>query len=65
MVSHHWYLNGRKIYTSPSFQIMGHGGRGFRFWTFFTLKQIAAGSVLRVDLKTEAGQLIGRARLKS
>ncbi len=64
-VRHHWYLNGEKIYTSPSFQINGLGGKGFRFWTYFTLKQVEGGSVLRVDLQTEAGQLIGRARLKS
>jgi hypothetical protein len=64
-VRHHWYLNGRKIYSSPLFRIIGQGGRGFRFWTYFTLKQVPVGSVLRVDLQTEAGQLIGRARLRS
>jgi hypothetical protein len=65
MVKHHWYLNGRKIYTSRSFLIKGQGGKGFRFWTYFTLKKVPAGSVLKVDLRTEAGQLIGRARLKT
>ena len=64
-VRHHWYLNGEKIYSSRSFPIIGQGGKGFRFWTYFTLKQVAAGSVLRVDLHTGAGQLIGRARLRS
>jgi hypothetical protein len=65
MVRHHWYLNGKKIYTSRSFRIIGQGGKGFRFWTYFTLKQVAGRAVLRVDLQTEAGQLIGRARLRS
>jgi hypothetical protein len=64
-VRHHWYLNGEKIYSSPSFRIIGLGGKGFRFWTYFTLKQVPLGAVLRVDLQTEAGQLIGRARLRS
>jgi len=65
MVRHHWYLNGEKIYTSRSFRIIGKGGKGFRFWTYFTLKQVAGRAVLRVDLQTEAGQLIGRTRLRS
>jgi len=64
-VRHFWYLNGKNVYTSRSFPITGQGGRGFRFWTYFTLKQVAPGSVLRVDLETGAGQLIGRARLRS
>jgi hypothetical protein len=64
-VRHHWYLDGEKIYTSSSFQITGQGGKGYKFWTYFTLKQVERGSVLRVDLQTEAGQLIGRARLRS
>jgi hypothetical protein len=51
--------------ASRSFKIIGQGRKGYRFWTYFTLKQVAAGSVLRVDLQTEAGQLIGRARLES
>jgi hypothetical protein len=65
MVRHHWYLNGVRIYSSRSFKIIGQGIKGYRFWTYFTLKQVAAGSVLRVDLQTEAGQLIGRGRLRS
>jgi hypothetical protein len=64
-VRHHWYLNGKKIYISSSFQIIGQGGKGFGFWTYFTLKRVPVGSVLRVDLQTEAGQLIGRARMRS
>lgn len=65
MVRHHWYLNGEKVYVSRSFRITGQGRKGFKFWTYFTLKQVAVGAVLRVDLQTEAGQLIGRARLRS
>jgi hypothetical protein len=64
-VRHHWYLNGEKIYSSRSFRIIGQGGKGFKFRTYFTLKQVPVGSVLKVDLQTEAGQLIGRARLRS
>jgi hypothetical protein len=63
-VGHRWYLNGKLVYTSPFFKI--HGGRvtGFRLWTFRTLKDIAPASTLRVDVRTEAGQLIGRVRLR-
>jgi len=64
-VRHLWYLDGKNVYTSRSFPITGFGRSGFRFWTYFTLKNASPGSVLRVDLETEAGQLIGRARLRS
>jgi len=62
-VGHRWYLNGKLIFSSPFFIISGGRETGFRFWTFRTLKNIAAGSSLRIDVRTEAGQLIGRARL--
>jgi hypothetical protein len=64
-VRHNWYLNGKKIQSSRFFHIVGRGGRGFRFWTYITLGRIPEGSILRVDLESEDGQLIGRARLRS
>jgi hypothetical protein len=64
-VGHRWYLNGKLVYASPFFLVKGGRKTGFRFWTFRTLNAIPPGSTLRVDLRTEAGQLIGRARLRS
>jgi hypothetical protein len=63
-VGHCWYLNGKLVYASPFIKISGGRATGFRLWTFRTLKNIAPASTLRVDVQTEAGQLIGRARLR-
>jgi hypothetical protein len=63
-VGHRWYLNGTLVYASPFFTVQGGRKTGFRFWTFRTLKNIPPGSSLRIDVRTEAGQLIGRARLR-
>lgn len=64
-VGHRWYWNGKLAYASPFFQL--HGGRksGFRLWTFHTLAIDRPGGVLRIDVLTEAGQLIGRAGIRS
>jgi hypothetical protein len=63
-VGHRWYLNGRLVHASPFFSVLGGRRTGFRFWTFRTLKNIPADSTLLIELRTEAGQLIGRARLR-
>ncbi len=63
-VSHRWYLNGRLVYRSPLILLSGGRKNGFRLRTFRTLKNIGAASLLRVDVRTAAGQLIGRARLR-
>jgi len=64
-VGHRWYLNGKLVYASPFIRLSGGRKSGFRLWTFRTLKITASGSILRVDVRTEAGQLIGRARIRS
>jgi len=64
-VCHRWYLDGRQVYSSPLIRLSGGRQSGFRLWTFHTLTGIRAGSVLRVDVLTEAGQLIGRARIRA
>jgi hypothetical protein len=63
-VGHHWYLNGKLVYASPFIKISGGRATGFRLWTFRTLENITPRSTLRVDVLTEAGQLIGRVRLR-
>jgi hypothetical protein len=64
LVGHRWYLNGNLVYASPFIKISGGRATGFRLWTFRTLKNIAPRSTLRIDVLTEAGQLIGRIRLR-
>ncbi len=64
-VCHRWYLNGELAYASPFIKLSGGRKSGFRLWTFRTLKQIDPGSLLRVDVRTEAGQLIGRCRIRA
>jgi hypothetical protein len=64
-VEHRWYLNGKLVYASPFIKISGGRATGFRLWTFRTLKNIAPRSTLRIDVLTEAGQLIGRVRLRA
>jgi hypothetical protein len=64
-VGHRWYLNGKLVYASPFIKLSGGRKSGFRLWTFRTLKNINSASTLRVDVRTEAGQLIGRSRLRS
>jgi hypothetical protein len=63
-VGHRWYLNGKLVYASPFFLVDGGRKTGFRFRTFRTLENIPPGSALRIDLRSETGQLIGRARLR-
>jgi hypothetical protein len=62
-VGHRWYLNGRLVYVSPFFIVSGGRKTGFRFWTFRTLKNITAAATLLIEVRTEGGQLIGRASL--
>jgi hypothetical protein len=63
-VGHRWYLDGQLVYASPLIKLSGGRKNGFRLWTFRTLKNISAASVLRVDVRTAAGQLIGRCRIR-
>ncbi|HWH77252.1 MAG TPA: DUF5924 family protein [Candidatus Binatus sp.] len=64
-VQHCWYQNGKLLWTSPFIPVTGGREQGFRLWTVYAFDSIAAGTELRLDLKTEGGQLIGRARLKA
>ncbi len=64
-VRHCWYENGKLIFASPFYNIVGGREEGFRLWTSFSFKTLAPGTTLRLDLETEGGQLIGRAGLKT
>lgn len=62
-VRHRWYLNGKLIFTSALFEIVGGRTDGYRLWTVCNISELAAGSNLYIDAETEGGQLIGRARI--
>ena len=64
-VRHRWYENGKLIFASPFYNMVGGREEGFRLWTSFSFKSIAPGTKLRLDLETEGGQLIGRAELRT
>ncbi len=64
-VGQRWYLDGRLVYASPYVRFSGGRREGFRLWAFHTLAGVKRGSRLRVDVRTEAGQLIGRARIRA
>lgn len=64
-VRHRWYENGKLIFASPFYNMVGGREEGFRLWTSFSFNAHAPGTKLRLDLETEGGQLIGRAGLKT
>lgn len=64
-VQHRWYQNGRLIWASPFYDVTGGREQGFRLWTAYSFEAVAPGSELRLELRTEGGQLIGRAGLKA
>jgi hypothetical protein len=64
-VGHRWYQDGRLVYASPYYSLAGGRPEGFRLWTVATAKDVAPGARVRVDVRTESGQLIGRAEVIS
>jgi hypothetical protein len=64
-VGHRWFLDGKLVFASPFFELQGGRRNGFRLWTFRTLDNVGNGSRLRVDVRTEGGQVIGRAYIRA
>jgi len=64
-VQHRWYKNGTLLWTSPFHEVTGGREKGFRLWTRYVVDSIEPGATLRIDVKTEGGQLIGRAGIKA
>jgi hypothetical protein len=64
-LEHRWYQDGRLVYSSPSYEVAGGRGEGFRLWTSGTVNLLRAGSRVRVDVRTESGQLVGRAEIRA
>jgi hypothetical protein len=62
-VHHRWYKNGELFRASPYYEVTGGREQGFRLWTRVTMDSIEPGTTVRIDVETEGGQLIGRARI--
>lgn len=62
-VQHRWYKNGTLVWASPFIQVTGGREQGFRLWTNYFFTNIESAAVIRVDVVTEGGQLIGRAQI--
>jgi hypothetical protein len=62
-VRHRWTTGGREIYRSPYYAVTGGRTAGFRLWTSARIPPGTARSALNLWVETEAGQIIGRARL--
>ncbi len=61
-VRHRWYMGGRLLWVSKSYSFEG-SQQGYRVWTQINWSPDIQGRVLTVDVETDSGQLIGRARL--
>jgi hypothetical protein len=64
-IGHRWYQDGRLVYASPFYTLEGGRPEGFRLWTMAPLKDVRPGTTVRVDVRTEAGQLVGRGTLEA
>jgi hypothetical protein len=63
-IGHRWYQDGRLVYASPFYALEGGRPEGFRLWTMATLAGLSPGTSIRVDVRTEAGQLVGRGAIQ-
>lgn len=64
-IGHRWYRDGRLVYTSAFYRVDGGRKDGFRLWTSATAKDVQPGDRMRVEVWTEAGQLVGRATVRA
>jgi hypothetical protein len=64
-VGHRWYQDGRLIYSSPFYTLQGGRAEGFRLWTSAPVRSVPPDARLRVEVKTEAGQLVGRSERRA
>ena len=62
-VRHVWSIDGRVLFESRLIEITGGRGRGFRSRSSVSLPALRPGQVLRLEIETAHGQLIGRAEL--
>lgn len=62
-VRHVWYVDGARVWASRWYDVDGGREEGYRLWTGRGTLPVTARSRVHVDVETEGGQLIGRARL--
>lgn len=62
-VRHVWYVDGEEIWASRWYDVDGGRNEGYRLWTGRGTLPLTGRSRIHVDVETEGGQLIGRARL--
>ena len=62
-IGHRWYQDGRLLWASPFYNVTGGRKEGFRLWTNTPAVDVKPGTKLRIEVWTEAGQLVGRAEL--
>jgi hypothetical protein len=62
-VRHVWYVDGTPVWASRWYDVDGGRTEGYRLWTGRGTLPLTPGSRIHVDVETEGGQLIGRARL--
>jgi hypothetical protein len=62
-IGHRWYQDGHLVWASPYYLVEGGRKEGFRLWTSAPAKDVKPGTTLRVEVWTEAGQLVGRAEI--
>lgn len=64
-VRHVWYLEDERIWASRWYDVDGGREEGYRLWTGRGGITLGDSGRLHVDVETEGGQLIGRARLRA
>ncbi len=62
-IGHRWYQDGHLVWASPYYRVEGGRKDGFRLWTSAPAKDVKPGTMLRIEVWTEAGQLVGRAEI--
>jgi hypothetical protein len=60
-----WYQDGKLIYAQEPIRLIGGREEGFRLWSAVSYDKKMQGKSLRLDVETESGQLIGRARISA
>lgn len=62
-VRHVWSVNGRTVFESRPIEVTGGRTQGFRSRSFVTLRDLAPGQRVRMEVETASGQLLGRAEI--
>jgi Family of unknown function (DUF5924) len=60
-----WYADSTLVSTSSRYTVSGGRREGYRLWGAVDLARTAQPRVLRLDVVTEGGQLVGRAELRA